>query len=408
MVFYTVYFETQSIIEPDKKINLSIEYSLDSQNLMQIYLKKDADSTSKGIILPAENISNGDRHYVKTNFYYDYSHTQLEFNLGRIADNSTLHIEKVEIEIEGSKYTFSDRTLITFFKHIGKHKLSEKGKVEFDSTYGEEDYVLNSRELTPVLLLYNFKSKPNILLAIIVGLILAFLSLVVLYLFDKNKTKLIHVFSVKKKLLVFIAAILFVGLNAFAILYLKRNKSNYLEELVARKGTGLFAFFDNNPKDNLLYNGDFKYNLLFWGVNADSTFVKHISTPYGNGVEIERTDGNNVDFSFRYYGRSPIYYPNHTYKIVFKCKVVKGDGIPFNIGWWTQDGHSSHKPAFLPLEKKELGNGWLEITAKYTFQNKNQKLVFFLNSLKDYSVIELADIKLIDLDFDPKLQVYIN
>lgn len=150
--------------------------------------------------------------------------------------------------------------------------------------------------------------------------------------------------------------------------------------------------------NNLLENGDFKDGTLNWMAHAVSTKHQIIDTPFGKGVRISRTVGEG-DWSLQYIGRPVIYYAGHEYSFHFYYKVIKGNPVPFNIGWWLNDGGQGIQATVgLPLEIKNLSNGWREVKCSYRFKETHSSVYTFLNSLSSGSIVDLADIKLFDLD----------
>jgi hypothetical protein len=149
---------------------------------------------------------------------------------------------------------------------------------------------------------------------------------------------------------------------------------------------------------NLFINGDFRYNTLNWIAGADSTWHQIIETPYGKGLRVIRTDGDGVSWSVYYSGRPVIYHAGHRYRITFNYKVEKGGGKPFNIGWWINNVTDGSTPHALPLTVKNLDNGWKKASATYKFSETYYNLPAFLNSLQDFSTVDIADVMLEDLD----------
>ena len=158
----------------------------------------------------------------------------------------------------------------------------------------------------------------------------------------------------------------------------------------------IFDYFGRSSDNNLVYNGDFRNGLLFWTSFADSTMLQIIDTPFGRGVKVTRGDGDGGYWSLRYVGRSIIYYKNHTYQIRFKYKIIRGNGIPFSIGWWVKQG-GKNVGYRLKVSSILLKDEWFQAEASYTFQEKQSDLACFLNSLKDYSEVDITDVEIIDL-----------
>ena len=169
----------------------------------------------------------------------------------------------------------------------------------------------------------------------------------------------------------------------------------------------LFDSKSNNliPTYNLFSNGDFKLGTENWIPNADSTTHALIKTPFGPGIRVSRTNGDGGWWSLRYSGRPIVYYTGHRYQIKFIFKIEKGNGIPFNIGWWVNenDGFAGSR---LPLEIKSLENGWKEAICSYKFKNTYYDLPAFLNSLQSNTVVDITNVELKDLDRNDTIPSY--
>jgi hypothetical protein len=159
---------------------------------------------------------------------------------------------------------------------------------------------------------------------------------------------------------------------------------------------------------NLFNNGDFQKGTMFWLPNADSTKHQIIETPFGKGIRVTRTFGTE-DWSLQYVGRNLIYYANHLYRFHFYFRAIHGGEIPFNIGWWVNDGGQGFLTTLkLNLEIKDLDNGWKEASCSYRFKEKHYSLVTFLNSMASNSTVEFANIELFDLDLDNTIPVFMD
>jgi hypothetical protein len=151
-------------------------------------------------------------------------------------------------------------------------------------------------------------------------------------------------------------------------------------------------------KNNLFYNSDFHLGTLYWLPAASATEHSVIETPYGKGLKVTRKKGDHSYWSLLYNGRPIIYYAGHTYKLSFLFKVIKGSGIPFYVGWQAEDGFRGYPSYSIPREITKLENGWNEIVFFDKFKNTHYDLPAFLNSLKDSTEIDIAKVKLIDID----------
>lgn len=160
---------------------------------------------------------------------------------------------------------------------------------------------------------------------------------------------------------------------------------------------------------NLISNGNFENGTSFWLPKADSTKHFLIDTPFGKGVRVKRTNGNEGDWPLLYSGRRMFLYANHTYKLHFFFKVVQGISLPFNIGWWLDDaGQGIMRTAVLPIDIIEREDGWMEATCSYKFRETHISDYFFMNSLRSNSVVDFAKIELFDLDMDNSVPVFID
>jgi hypothetical protein len=158
---------------------------------------------------------------------------------------------------------------------------------------------------------------------------------------------------------------------------------------------------------NLISNGDFTLGTKNWAPSADSTTHTIIDTPFGRGIRVSRTNGNGGDWSLRYVGRPIIYHAGHRYQIRFKYKIEKGVGIPFDIGWWVDEGHG-FIDCNLNLEVRKLGNGWNEATCSKLFSQMHLDLYTLLNSLRDYSIVDITNVELIDLDRTDTIPLFVD
>lgn len=173
-----------------------------------------------------------------------------------------------------------------------------------------------------------------------------------------------------------------------------------------------YKIFDTHKEhlsieNNLISNGDFKLGLANWIPYADSTTHTIIKTPFGNGIRVSRTNGSDGDWSLRYVGRPIIYHAGHRYQIRFLYKIQKGNGIPFSVGWWVDEG-SGFIDYYLPLKIKKIGNGWNEATCSRFFNQTHYDLVTFLNSLQDYSVVDITNVEMTDMDRNDTIPSYVD
>jgi hypothetical protein len=162
-------------------------------------------------------------------------------------------------------------------------------------------------------------------------------------------------------------------------------------------------------KNYLIDKSSFNINGKYWNlVYAPGTSIAFINSSFGKSIQVTRNNGSRDGFSLQYIGPNILYYANHTYKISFKIKFIKGDFNSFNVGWWVDDAQKGFANT-VSLEKKTepLGDGWYSCTAKYTFIDNHFGITGFINSVADQTEFIIADFKLSDLDYDPLLPRYV-
>lgn len=158
----------------------------------------------------------------------------------------------------------------------------------------------------------------------------------------------------------------------------------------------LWSEYGKNKQDtaNLFYNGDFADGTTFWTEFISSrdtlkkTFVKN---PNGNYLRIERIAGNS-NFSLFYSGRPIYYHKGLTYELSLKYRTIKGEGAPFAVGWWVNEGGKHIND--LPKNIEPLADGWNLCTVSHTFESDCNHPECFLNAQKAGSIIEVKDISL--------------
>jgi hypothetical protein len=216
-----------------------------------------------------------------------------------------------------------------------------------------------------------------------ISLVFSILTLIIYYWVSfKNKTL--------QTIALIIATVIFVTASLYS--FVRFNHQNTIKENLTE--TDIFDIIKPHTPNNLIYNGDFKYGLMFWGYDSDSTTHQLVDTPYGKGVRIIRGDGNGGYWSLRYFGKPIVYQKNHTYEIKFKYKNLKGDNHKvFNVGWWVNKDSKEYKKSYnLVLETRQLGNGWVCLKSSYNFIEDHNNLICLLNSLNDHTEIIIADV----------------
>jgi hypothetical protein len=165
----------------------------------------------------------------------------------------------------------------------------------------------------------------------------------------------------------------------------------------------------NQTKEkNLLVNGDFQVGKQFWTPGADSTTHEIVKTPFGNGLRVSRTDGDGGSFSVYYSGRPIVYNEGHTYRIKFDFKVVKGNSVPFQIGWAIAENNLRYNTLSLPIKFRDLDDGWKEATCSYKFNKRELNSPAFLHSLQDYSTVDIANVELEDLNRNNSSPLFVD
>ena len=74
---------------------------------------------------------------------------------------------------------------------------------------------------------------------------------------------------------------------------------------------------------------------------------------YGNAIRVSRSDGSG-NWPLEYDGRQIVYYKGVTYTFRFKYRVINGNGVPFKIGWWVDEGEGPNND--LDYRIKDLGD----------------------------------------------------
>jgi hypothetical protein len=198
--------------------------------------------------------------------------------------------------------------------------------------------------------------------------------------------------------------------SVFKKVYYKGDTLNFIDNnFYGHSGVKESGHIDGDSmlnNDNLIINGNFSNGSTFWLSNADSTKNEIIDTPFGKGMRVSRTNGDGAFFSLMYGGRPIIFYEGHRYKIKFNFKVERGQELPFRIGWWVKDGKNGYLSSSLPLTIRNLRYGWKEAECSYRFVETHFNSVFFLNSLQDYSTVNITNVEVVDLDRDDRLPLY--
>jgi hypothetical protein len=147
---------------------------------------------------------------------------------------------------------------------------------------------------------------------------------------------------------------------------------------------------------NLINNGDFEDDLEYWNSSPDTTIKLRLAEIDGKKcAHIRRSDGDGGAWSLYYNGRNIEYWANNEYQISFKVRMINSNTLPFNVGFWVNEGFGYQ--IGLSCRSDELEDGWWRITAKYLFRNNYKNLMFPFNSQIDNSEFYITDISLVNI-----------
>ena len=302
--------------------------------------------------------------------------------------NDSLEIHKIELQGNSNKITINAEDIPNYLRYdrfIYNTKTKKFFPTDTITNNPNANIVIRTVDISDLIIDLYIKRLPENK-GIMISLVFSILTLIIYYWVSfKNKTL--------QTIALIIATVIFVTASLYS--FVRFNHQNTIKENLTE--ADIFDIIKPHTPNNLIYNGDFKYGLMFWGYDSDSTTHQLVDTPYGKGVRIIRGDGNGGYWSLRYFGRPIIYHENHTYQIQFKYKVIKGEVIPFNIGFWINKediGYGAHRQK---IYSTPLDNNWYNAEVNYEFIKGYQNRVCILNSLQDYSDIVIADIFMYDL-----------
>lgn len=184
------------------------------------------------------------------------------------------------------------------------------------------------------------------------------------------------------------------------------SNSKIATELIEKKFPSRIQLTGMPEGNNLLYNGNFRSGTEFWTFNSDATIHEIIETPFGKGIRISRGDGDGGGFSLLYAGRPLVFHAGHEYMVKLMYRIVRGDGIPFSVGWWVEDEGQGYPAHRLNMKAVRVTNDWYEGKFSYRFGKTHSGLPFFLSELRDGSVVEIADIELTDSDRNDMIPLF--
>lgn len=171
-----------------------------------------------------------------------------------------------------------------------------------------------------------------------------------------------------------------------------------MQSRLSRNFQNLFYKIADAPIDNnLFYNANFDKDDKFWGwMSSDSINHAIVESPFGKAIRVSCKEGGVGYWPLVYEGREIQYYSGASYTLNFKYKVIKGNGIPFQVGWGTKDGQDFINDLTPKIDTLE--EGWLECTVKHTFQEDKSNVLTFINSMEPNSEVDFTDIKLLSED----------
>ena len=380
-----------------------IAFSLTFGYLQSIKLgfeKNNMILTIKGENLEGIKVSFNNRFTTDAGLYpfgsMDHSNENINFNIPDYAYIRRLHItpsDSIDFKLKKVIFSGQNANVIIKNKDIGhffsvpNHTYNPKTSTykRISDSLRFDKFIIYSRDLSDLLKNSYIKRIPSSLI-IFLSLLVAMVSCLVYYYITLRKRNN-KIWSYLTGNILVLLILLTVQIIFF---------SDKIDE-IKLEDSNTVSYFEPDIHGNLVYNGNFTHGLIFWGALADSTTLELIDTPFGKGVKVTRGDGDGGYWSLRYIGRSILYHKDHTYQIKFKYKIIKGEGIPFNIGWWVRiKGKAvAYK---LKLNTSPLVDSWYDAEAKYTFLEDTRNPACFLNSLKDYSEVEITDVRILDLN----------
>jgi len=267
----------------------------------------------------------------------------------------------------------------------------------------------------------------NIILSYSRRAYILFFLLIIVYLlwliFSKNKDIIIYSFF-KRGLIAFLVLMSFV--TVFFYINFDFNKDNFVVKSITVSLYRINTIFDTNKsytefynvlwkseinklhhdeitywntkprdKNSLFYNGDFTNGKEFWSEKLsenDSVKYEILEEKGLKFLRVSKYKGSGF-WPLLYKGREIYYHKGRKYTFNFKCRVIKGDGFPFHIGWWINDDNKIRNN--LNKEIKAIDKDWYLVTCSYTFKGNQHSMETFMNSQKEGTIVDFADIELI-------------
>lgn len=174
----------------------------------------------------------------------------------------------------------------------------------------------------------------------------------------------------------------------------------FTRDLWKRVSDEFWGKFKSEP-NNIFYNGDFHYDLDFWSYTKSlNDSIIHDLKIEDNEKYLEISRYKGVGFFQLVYNGRPIYFHrNIRYKLNFDFRVIKGEGVPFKVGWWVLDaGRRTHN---LPISVTNSINGWKNCEVIHVFKEDQIKPLGFINSQQSGTIINIKNISITALDSVP-------
>lgn len=300
--------------------------------------------------------------------------------------NDSLEIHKIELQGNSNKITINAEDIPNYLRYdrfIYNTKTKKFFPTDTITNNPNANIVIRTVDISDLIIDLYIKRLPENK-GIMLSLVFSILTLIIYYWVSfKNKTL--------QTIALIIATVFFVTASLYS--FVRFNHQNTIKENLTE--ADIFDIIKPHTPNNLIYNGDFKYGLMFWGYDSDSTTHQLVDTPYGKGVRIIKTNSLG-GWHLRYNGKPIVYLRNHEYQILFKLKVEKSlTKIPFHVGWWIKQGQIDYKTAYgLEKEYFSLDNDWALIRCSYTFNSTYDNLSCFLHDLQNNTEIIITDIQI--------------
>ncbi len=150
--------------------------------------------------------------------------------------------------------------------------------------------------------------------------------------------------------------------------------------------------------DNLIANGDFEFDMLYWTHNAKGLRVAIVETPYGKGIKLSKDDALPGLWSLLYRGRRIYFHGAHQYELEYKCKPVIGDVnsimAGFALGENTKDINGIRSFDLKKNIDTLTEESWYQINCEYEFIKDEKNCLGFFNYQLPNTQLIISDVKL--------------